>query len=71
MKPRSKSLDNYPYIDIDLTYRNPDTAIDAVREYGISRDGELLIHYQGATAHATALDETAITRAIYQLLQAS
>lgn len=57
------------YVDIELTYRNPDTAIDAVRDYDISRDGELLLHYQGQTAHASALDETAITRAIYALLQ--
>lgn len=55
--------------ELVLTFTNPDTAIDAVREYGISRDGELLFHYAGQSALASDLSETSITRALYRLLQ--
>lgn len=63
-------LDKYrQYATIELVFVNPDTAIDSVNQYGITRDGELLIHYQGRVSHATDLSETTLTRAIYQVLQ--
>lgn len=65
-----RQIDKYrDYADIRLHFENPDTAIDAVREYNITRDGELLLSYQGKTALANSLNETTITRAIYTLLQ--
>ncbi|MPV86479.1 GldG family protein [Ostreibacterium oceani] len=54
--------------EVDLTFKNPDAAPDLVRRYQISRDGELVLQYQGKTAYASDLSETTITRAIYTLL---
>lgn len=55
--------------DIRWQFKNPDSEIDAVREYGISRDGELLLTYQGQSLRVDTLNETAISRGIYTLLQ--
>ncbi len=54
---------------IHWTFKNPDTAIDSVRQYGITRDGELLLTYQDNTVRVSTLNETAISRGIYRLLQ--
>ncbi|MGY0399202.1 MAG: GldG family protein [Ostreibacterium sp.] len=57
------------YADIQLIFKNPDTEIDLVNQYNITRDGELLLSYEGKTTHVGALTETAITRGIYTLLE--
>lgn len=73
--PKVKSLINrvlsryQQHGDIRWQFKNPDSEIDAVRDYGISRDGELLLTYQGKSLRVEALNETAISRGIYTLLQ--
>lgn len=73
--PKVKSLINrllsryQQHGDIRWQFKNPDSEIDTVRQYGISRDGELLLTYQGQTLRVEALNETAISRGIYALLQ--
>lgn len=60
-------LDKYrQHVDINLTFKNPDTAVDLVKQYDITRDGELIIDYQSRQAHVADLSETSITRAIYR-----
>lgn len=54
---------------VSWTFKNPDTEIDAVRQYGIQRDGELLMTYQGQSTLVDTLNETAVSRGIYLLLQ--
>ncbi len=57
------------HVDIRLNLQNPDTAIDLVQAYQITRDGELIIEYKGQKTHVEDLSERSITRAIYRLLQ--
>ncbi|MBS9778470.1 MAG: GldG family protein [Gammaproteobacteria bacterium] len=59
------------YAEINLIFKNPDNAIDLVREYGIDRDGELVFEYQGRRAYSADLSETSMTKAIYQVLGSS
>ncbi len=55
--------------DFSWTFKNPDAELDAVRRYGIQHDGELLLHYQGQILRIDTLNETAISRGLYRLLQ--
>lgn len=52
---------------IELRFVNPDTAPDAVREHGISVDGELLIAYDGRSEKVATLSEQAISNALLKL----
>ncbi len=66
----TRLLDKYQQVaNIELTFKNPDTAIDLVKAYNITRDGELVLEYKGQKTHVGDLSETSITRAIYRLLQ--
>lgn len=66
----SRLLDKYRQsATIKLTFKNPDTAIDLVKAYHITRDGELVIEYKGQQEHVADLSETSVTKAIYRLLQ--
>ncbi len=63
-------LDKYRQsAEITLTFKNPDMEIDLVKQYNITRDGELVIDYKGKQEHVADLSETSITKAIYRLLQ--
>ncbi len=53
--------------DIRLTFVNPDTAPDKVRELGITEEGELVIAYQGRSEKVQNLDEESITNALARL----
>ncbi len=57
------------HADMNWEFKNPDAEIDAVRQYGITRDGELLLTYEGNGVLVKTLNETAISRALYRLLQ--
>lgn len=53
--------------DITLTYVNPDTQPDKVRDLGITVDGELVVAYQGRTEKLQQATETALTNALQRL----
>ena len=53
--------------DIRLTFVNPDTQPDKVRELGITVDGELVVVYQGRTEKLQQVTETALTNALQRL----
>ncbi len=59
------------HAEMNLLFENIDTAVDLVREYGISRDGELIFEYQGRRSHSPDLSETSMTRALYRLLRSA
>lgn len=69
--PKVKALVNrllrryQTHADIHWTFKHPDAEIDVVRQYGITRDGELLLTYQNKTLLVDTLNETAITRGVY------
>ncbi len=66
----SRLLDKYQQsATVELTFKNPDTAIDLVKAYNITRDGELVLEYKGQKEHVGDLSEHSITKAIYRLLQ--
>lgn len=73
--PKVKTLINrlltryQDHAEVNWVFKNPDAEIDAVRRYGIQRDGELLLTYQGQSVLVDTLNETAISRGIYLLLQ--
>ncbi len=53
--------------DITLTYVNPDTQPDKVRELGITVDGELFVEYEGRSEKIQQASETALTNALQRL----
>lgn len=53
--------------DIHLKFVNPDAEPERVRELGITRDGELLIAYQGRSEKVSQLNEQAITNALLRI----
>jgi ABC-type uncharacterized transport system involved in gliding motility auxiliary subunit len=53
--------------DVHLKFVNPDAEPDRVRELGITRDGELLIAYQGRSEKVSQLAEQAITNALLRI----
>ncbi len=53
--------------DIALSFVNPDTAPERVREFGIRSDGELLIEYRGRKERLQALSEQAMTNILQRL----
>lgn len=57
------------HADITLTFKNPNVAMDLVRQYDITHEGQLLLRYQDKTAIVNDLSETSITRGIYRVLQ--
>ena len=55
--------------DIELQFIDPDQEPERVREYGISLDGELAIHYQGRQQQLQTIGEQALTYALERLLR--
>lgn len=55
--------------DFVLQFQNPDLSPDVVSQYHISRDGELLLRYQGNSQVAKSLTETAISQVLHRLLK--
>ncbi len=53
--------------DVSLEFVNPDLEPELVRELGITRDGELLVHYQGRQEKVSAWDEQSIANALQRL----
>jgi ABC-type uncharacterized transport system involved in gliding motility auxiliary subunit len=53
--------------NLSLTFVNPDTQPDKVRELGITTDGELLIEYQGRSEKIQQASETSLTNALQRL----
>lgn len=53
--------------DITLTYVNPDTQPDKVRELGITVDGELFVEYEGRSEKIQQASETTLTNALQRL----
>ncbi len=53
--------------DLQLSFVNPDTEPDLVRELSITVDGELLVEYQGRSEQVTQLTEGAITNALQRV----
>jgi ABC-type uncharacterized transport system involved in gliding motility auxiliary subunit len=56
--------------DLMLSFVNPDTQPDKIRELGISVDGELVLEYQGRSENVQEANETAITNALQRLARA-
>lgn len=53
--------------DIELSFTNPDTDPQAVREQGITLEGELVIHYGDKRENIKSLSEESITNALQRL----
>ena len=53
--------------DISLTFVNPDTVPERMRELGISVNGELIVDYQGRTEHIQSLGERQLTNTLLRL----
>ena len=57
--------------DITLHFVNPDAVPDEVRNAGVSVNGELLVRYQGRTAHVKTGTEEEFTNALQRLVRGS
>ena len=55
--------------DIQLTFINPDTSPDIVRQLGITVDGEMVIEYAGRKEHLQSIHEEAITNTLQRLMR--
>lgn len=55
--------------DISLTFVDPNTALDQVRDHGISAEGELLLQYAGRKEIIHETNEQSITNALQRLLR--
>ena len=53
--------------DVQLKFVNPDAEPERVRELGITRDGELLIAYQGRSEKVSQLAEQPLTNALQRI----
>lgn len=53
--------------DLTLSFVNPDTAPDRVRELGIAVDGELIVELAGRQEHVQTLSEQALTNALQRV----
>lgn len=56
--------------DLTLSFVNPDTQPDKVRDLGVSKDGELRLEYRGREQEAAEASESAIGNALQRLAQA-
>lgn len=65
-------VDRYRYYkaDINLTFVDPATVPDTVRELNLGSDGGIIIEYQGRTERLIYLDENVFTNALLQLANA-
>lgn len=57
--------------DIELTFINPETEPEKIRQLAITVDGELIIGFQNRSEHVTVLNEEAITNTLQRLLRHS
>lgn len=53
---------------INLSFKNPDTELDLVKQLNIQTDGELYLQYQNQAEHVRDLSEASISQAILRLL---
>lgn len=53
--------------DMTLTFVDPATVPDKIRELSIGSDGGILVNYQGRTERLVYIDETTLTNALFQL----
>jgi ABC-type uncharacterized transport system involved in gliding motility auxiliary subunit len=53
--------------DISLSFIDPATHPDAVREYDVRNNGEMVVEYDGRREHLTMLNEQALTSALLSL----
>ena len=53
--------------DVRLSFVNPDTDPDRVRELGITMDGELLVAYQGRSEKVQDLSEQSLTNTLLRI----
>lgn len=56
--------------DIELSFVNPDSVPDRIRELGITTDGELVIEYGGRSEHLQSHTEQALTNALQRVARA-
>ncbi|MFQ5659451.1 MAG: GldG family protein [Gammaproteobacteria bacterium] len=66
-------IDRYQRVKPDMVLRfvNPDAVPDEVRKLGISRYGELVVHYRGRSEHVRSSSEQAFSNALQRLLRGS
>jgi ABC-type uncharacterized transport system involved in gliding motility auxiliary subunit len=66
-------VDRYRYYkaDIHLTFIDPATVPEKVRELNLGSDGGIIIEYQGRTERLIYLDEAVLTNALLQLATAN
>lgn len=57
--------------DLALSFVNPDTVPDRVRELGVTVDGELVIEYRGRREHVQNPSEQSLSNALQRLARAS
>jgi ABC-type uncharacterized transport system involved in gliding motility auxiliary subunit len=57
--------------DMVLTFVNPDTQPDKIRQLGISVDGEMTVEYQGRSEKIQEAGETSLTNALQRLATAA
>ncbi len=66
-------IDRYKYYkaDVNLTFIDPVTVPDKIRDLSIGSDGGILVEYQGRTERLVYIDESTLTNALLQLLSAN
>jgi ABC-type uncharacterized transport system involved in gliding motility auxiliary subunit len=57
--------------DINLTFIDPSSVPEKIRELSIGSDGGIIIDYQGRTERLIYIDETTLTNALFQLAAAN
>lgn len=57
--------------DIQFSFVNPETEPDAARRLGITRNGEIIIDYEGRSEHLKELSEQAFSNAIQRVVRGS
>ncbi|HEX5339500.1 MAG TPA: Gldg family protein [Gammaproteobacteria bacterium] len=57
--------------DTALTFVNPDTDPQAVRDQGITANGELVVHYDGRSDKTSQVNETAVSNIIQRLARST
>ena len=62
-------IERYRYYksDVTLTFIDPSTVPEKIRELSIGSDGGIIIDYQGRIERLIYIDETALTNALFQL----
>ncbi len=66
-------IDRYRYYkaDVNLTFIDPGSVPEKIRELNIGSDGGILVEYQGRVERLIYIDESALTNALLQLANAN